>query len=227
MGKLAPQSCREKRQEAPQPARLAGLPAPGLTPRPPRKPCGGHLPPRLAGGRPSEPSQARGRRGHPSGRPEARREAGGKGRGREAGTGTPRRCRRRAGRAPWARCCGGTSCGPAARRWTGARTTTLSCPPSPSSTTRCVEAAAALAPGSETRRRGGGGVPAPAVLGGGPGCGAAGGRACGGGPAGGWSRWSPGGPAAYRVRLLLGLENALLSLPTSSSSIQSLVRRLK
>uniref|UniRef100_A0A8C9FER3 Alkaline ceramidase n=1 Tax=Pavo cristatus TaxID=9049 RepID=A0A8C9FER3_PAVCR len=42
----------------------------------------------------------------------------------------------RGGRAPWARCCGGTSCGPAAPRWTGARTTTPSCPPSPSSTTR-------------------------------------------------------------------------------------------
>lgn len=44
----------------------------------------------------------------------------------------------RGGRAPWARCCGGTNCGPAAPRWIGARTTTPSCPPSPSSTTRCA-----------------------------------------------------------------------------------------
>lgn len=38
---------------------------------------------------------------------------------------------------PWAPRTGGTSCGLAARRWIGARTTTPSCLPSPSSTTRC------------------------------------------------------------------------------------------
>lgn len=64
----------------------------------------------------------------------------------------------RGGRAPWARCCGGISCGPAAPRWTGARTTTPSCPPSPSSTTRCAAGGRVRGPGTAEGCAGGSGA---------------------------------------------------------------------
>lgn len=169
-----------------------------------------HSPPRLAGQVAGRAPPRRGGTGRARGCP-----------GRTAGAGSPPRSAphaglrrggraRRAGRAPWARCCGGTSCGPAARRWTGARTTTPSCPPSPSSTTRCV-AAAARRGGSGGRLGAGAGRGVASRRGGPAGRSAGRGdrrRPCSvaalvgerrvgdcavAGTAGGWSRWSPGG----------------------------------
>lgn len=90
----------------------------------------------VAGGS-SPAAEARGEAPHPEADPHRiKRQTHSVPRSRSGRSPLPRSCSDAPER-PWASRTGGTSCGLAARRWIGARTTTPSCLPSLSSTTRC------------------------------------------------------------------------------------------